>query len=631
MSRPRNALKRYGGVLAMSAGLAVVAWAGPKFEWLPPTNATWGPYEGFPVVVVTSRFRNSGTALLHVSKARSTCVCTTLRVGPAELAPGAEGWVIMRTEEKPTLFPTSRTFGYVMMTDDPEQPVVVWSGVAEFVPTNVPGSGAYEEGRGVRESVPQPATEEGAGRFTNEAAFYVPKSKGLREVTETLEGAMETTSVYRVRGAKRVYGCGLDAEVELLGEDSLVRVLLVDATGQVYLVLESYSALHGRGGRRFERHGEETGVLSGIQPLGLIVQVENAWVRLARMYWQLAPSGEREEERMVAQQASKVAQLNQHAGTWKAGLTPQARLRYNEKRLLFSGARVSGLLPNLQGFEYYRGGVYTLRTNPPREGRTRPAAWPPRMNWQLRHGYRLLTPVKDQGLSDTSAAYALVGALECNLNLYYNKHVDVVLAEGDLLAHSGAWADGEFDLERAVEYCWEPGVVSTESFVSAEAQGGQPTKSADWKEVVVRAAGAYVTNGIRNDEMKRLLVRYGVVPVGVPEWEQMMVVVGWETNAYSEAPVWVMRNSYGPAWGEDGYMRLSCDAAAFSPVVVFTTPHMWGRRQLTTDCNDMDGDKYCAWGIAPALPRNCCTCNCRSVQDFDDMDPLQGPHYPTNP
>lgn len=625
--------RQAGSVCALVAlligAVTMSAWAAPRFEWLPPTNATWGPYEGFPLVVVTSRFRNAGTKPLRVSNARSTCVCTTLSAAPKELAPGAVGQIIMTTKQEPTLFPTMRTFGYVMTTDDPDQPVVVWSAVAEFVPTNRPA--AVLDKTQPSDSKPEEAAVQAqpAEGPSGDAAFFLPAEKGVREVTETLEGAVETTSVYRVRGAKSVYGCALDAEVELLGEDSLVRVVLVDATGQVYLALESYSALHGKGGHTFKRHCEETCVLRGIRPVGLLVQVEQAWVRLARMYWRLAPGQENAVERHEAQQRSKVRQLNEQAGTWRAGLTAQGRLRYAEKCMLFSGAHQNGLVPNVQGMEYYAGGLYTLRTNPPRAPRVRPAPWPPRMNWQARHGYRLLMPVKDQGLYDMSAAYALVGALECNLNIFYNQHVDVTLAEEDLWGCSGAQTEQGFDVARAVQYCYDVGVVSTDCWVQATA-GCRPAKCVDWKQHVVRAAGAYLTNNISNDELRRLLVRYGVVPVRIPAWEQMMVVVGWETNAYSEAPVWVMRNSYGTAWGEDGYMRLSCDAAAFAPVVVFTTPYMWGRRQINTVCNDLDGDHYCAWGIAPVLPRNCCTCNCRSTQDFDDMDPQQGPHYPPN-
>lgn len=620
-----------------------MVWAGPRFEWLPPTNTMWGPYYGFPELIVTSRFRNAGTAPLRLANARSTCTCTTLSTAPETLAPGATGQIIMRTKQTLTIYPTLRTFGYVMTTDDPEQPVVVWSAQAEFRPGSAPPEAPNEAPSA---STP-PATQHDADRrveaqrgdsneelpaagMAGDAAFHLPADSTARERAERIERALDTTTVLRVRGAKKVYGCALDAEIELLGEASLVRVVVVDQTGQVYLALESYSALHGTGTHAFVRHCEETYALPGIRPAGLIVQVEQARVRLKGVHWVTAPARGRDDGRLAAQQAGKIALLNKHAMTWQAGATPQGRLRYEEKRLLYSGAAQSGLLPNLQGFEYYCGGLFTLRTNPPREPLRRPPAWPPRMNWQLRHGYRLLTPVKDQGVRDTSAVFALAGALECNVNIFYNKHLDVTLAEEDMLSCSGAYTPAGFDLARAVEYCYETGLVTTDCVVRAAAPCGQVTKCAEWKQHAVRSAGGYVTNNISNDELRRLLVRYGVVPAGVPEWQHMMVVVGWETNAYRDAPVWVVRNSYGTEWGEEGYMRLSCDAAAFAPVVVLTTPYMWGRRQINTDCNDSDGDHYCAWGIAPALPRNCCTCNCRSVQDFDDYDPRQGPHYPPN-
>jgi len=581
--------------------------------------------------VVTSRFRNAGTTPLRLGNARSTCVCTTLIEGPRELAPGAVGQVIMITEQKPSAFPTMRTFGYVMTTDDANQPVVTWSAVAEFRPTNALPASEHEKQEVTGAQGNDDVQEHPVAAAAAHAAFHLPVDSTARERTETIGREMDTTTVLRVRGAENVYGCALDAEVELVGDASLARVVVVDQTGQVYLALESYSALHGTGTHSFVRHCEETCALPGIRAAGLIVQVERARVRLKGVHWMTAPARGRDDDRLAAQQAGKLALLNKHAKTWQAGLTPQGRLRYGEKCRLYSGAAQTGLLPNLHGFEYYRGGLFVLRTNPPREPQTHPPAWPRRMNWQLRHGYRLLTPVKDQGLQDTSAAYALVGALECNVNIYYNKHVDVTLAEEDLLTYSGALTPEGVDIARAVQYCYEYGVVTTDCMAHATAPDSRVIKCAEWKEHAVRSGGAYLTNNISNDELRRLLVRYGVVPVWVPEWEHMLVVVGWETNGYNNAPVWVMRNSYGKEWGEEGYMRLSCDASAFAPVVVLTTPYMWGRRQITTDCNDSDGDHYCAWGIAPALPRNCCTCNCRSVQDFDDYDPQQGPHYPPTP
>ncbi|MCX7847444.1 MAG: DUF1573 domain-containing protein, partial [bacterium] len=123
---------------ALLVGSRSLAWVGPRFEWLAPTNRMWGPYYGFPLVVVTSRFRNAGGTVLRVGNERSTCVCTKLSKPPEELQPGEVGEIIMTVEQEPTVFPTQRGFGYVMTTSDPDNPVVGWSGVAEFEPTNVP-------------------------------------------------------------------------------------------------------------------------------------------------------------------------------------------------------------------------------------------------------------------------------------------------------------------------------------------------------------------------------------------------------------------------------------------------------------------------------------------------------------
>lgn len=623
LEREASHMKRFGVLVCVAWAWVCVGWSPPRLEWITPTNATWGPYYGFPLVVVTCQFRNVGGAPLRIGNVRSTCVCTKLSTPPAELAPGEVGEIVMITEQAPTAFRTTRDFGFIMMTDDPDHPIVVWSGVAEYEPTNGVGEISAEVGRGEKQAWAEAVVEV----VGDEDIFKVGEGAVVEEVRGG-DAWLEQTTEVEVKERGVVWGCGFDAKIELLGEAGLVRVILVDEGGRRYLGIESYAALDGVGKREFTRYGEETRVVSGVRPRKIVVQVEDARAKVERVWWVKKAAGEESREELLRrQQARKVAKLNGRAGTWEAGLTPQGVMRYEDKCKFFRGSLESGLLPNLQGMEYYRGGVIVLRTNPPREARSMPAAWPARMNWRLRHGYRLLTPVKDRGVNCESEAYALASALECNLNLFYNQHLDVTLAEEDLIELSGAWGNGAVDVMRAAEYCVEPGLVPTGCLVRGK--GGKGVQRCEaWKEEVVKSAGVYLTNGISNDELRRLLVRYGVVPVGIPEWKQMMVVVGWETNAYGEAPVWVVRSSFGTEWGEEGYMRLSCDARVFEPVVVFMTPYTWGRREIKTVCNDSDGDKYCAWGIAPALPRSCCTCNCRSVQDFDDYDPRVGPHYP---
>jgi len=611
----------------MMAISSVHVQAAPHFVWLPPTNATYGPFDGFPLVTVTAQFRNAGSAPLHLNNARSTCVCSTLTEPPEVLAPGAVGHVVITLEQTPSVFPTMRSFGFLMTTDDPDAPAVVWSATAMFVPTNAPPETLDAERRPAQQVFTIAVTNATA---EHRGAFHLPELEAAHARTQRMDVTFTNSMEWVVRVPDDVYGCAADVEVELLEDDGLARIALVDTTGRVYLLVESYSALHGRGRHRFARHCEETCALPGLRPAGLRVQVEHARVHLRSLQWVTAEQpADGEDERRAAQHAAKIAALNARAGTWTAGPTPQSGWSYADKCRLFPSARRTGMLPNLQGMEYYGGGIFTLPPDAPGPAHRSPPAWPPRMNWQLRHGYRLLMPVKDQGMTDNGWAYAFVGALECNLNLFYNKHLDVVLAEDDLLACSGALTPDGADLARAAQYCADPGVVPAACFMRTGPERA-PAKCSDWKQLVVRSSEAFVTNHICNDTLRHLLVRYGVVVASLPQWNHTFAVVGWETNAFHDAPVWVCRNSFGAPWGEDGYMRLSCAAEAFDPVWVLTTPYMFGRQQITTDCNDSDGDGFCAWGIAPALPRNCCTCNCKSTQDFDDYDPRQGPHYPPN-
>lgn len=42
-----------------------------------------------------------------------------------------------------------------------------------------------------------------------------------------------------------------------------------------------------------------------------------------------------------------------------------------------------------------------------------------------------------------------------------------------------------------------------------------------------------------------------------------VVLIGWGFDKYENLPYWVIRNSWGSNWGEDGYARIQRDINSF--------------------------------------------------------------------
>ncbi|HIH00022.1 MAG TPA: hypothetical protein HA258_05510 [Thermoplasmata archaeon] len=189
------------------------------------------------------------------------------------------------------------------------------------------------------------------------------------------------------------------------------------------------------------------------------------------------------------------------------------------------------------------------------------------------------TSVKNQGGCGSCWAFGTMAPLECNILIKDHKEVD--LSEQWLVScnrngwgcNGGWWAHDYFQwkmdrsngtgavLEKEFPYkasdlpCdgpyKHPYLIDSWHFIGFS-QGIAPTDSIkqaimDYGPVsvacaVTQAFGAY-TGGVFNEDDPQAPINHAVA------------LVGWDDNQ-GENGVWFLRNSWGPGWGEDGYMCI---------------------------------------------------------------------------
>lgn len=191
-----------------------------------------------------------------------------------------------------------------------------------------------------------------------------------------------------------------------------------------------------------------------------------------------------------------------------------------------------------------------------------------------------LPSIKNQGSCGSCWAFGTIASLECNIKIKDGVEVDLseqwlVSCNQDGYGCGGGWWCHDYFMENGkTDPCGDSGAVLEEDFpyVAYNAPCNCPYPHEyfieDW---------AYVgdPNGVAEvDEIKQAILDYGVVSVAVcvntafseydggiftgPTCDSInhaVALVGWDDNQGTEG-VWFLRNSWGPNWGEDGYMRI---------------------------------------------------------------------------
>jgi parallel beta-helix repeat protein len=216
---------------------------------------------------------------------------------------------------------------------------------------------------------------------------------------------------------------------------------------------------------------------------------------------------------------------------------------------------------------------------------TPPTPLPSYMDWRVLDG---CTPIKDQGQCGSCWAFAAMGAVECSVLIHRGEIAD--LSEQWLVSCTtagtcgGGWYGVAFShMTDTQDSCGQIGAPLESAFpyeaddVGCACPGERPYKLVSW---------ATTTTSV--DDIKRKILQYGPVAVGVSADEvfqsylsgvynaqttsplnHAVVLVGWD-DKQGKNGVWFLRNSWGPGWGENGYMRIEygCAGVGAAPAYV---------------------------------------------------------------
>ena len=267
-----------------------------------------------------------------------------------------------------------------------------------------------------------------------------------------------SNSDYALGVTTAIYGLALNANINLKDNDSLARVILVDKSNNEYLVYESYYNLNGQNNITVNNICEETCALNGVIPDHLKIQTNNAELTINSVAYSNELNATAKSKGVTTYNTSlktaqvdyKITQMNKNnGGKWTAGRTSVSDLSYFLKKKLFTnpdGTPVADL-PNLQGFEYYKGGIFTIHYGSTAEksaAATTASATNPNLpdswDWRDVHEENWNTPVKSQRVGSCQT-YAAFATTESQMNLYYNQHLNVNFAEQQAI--DCAWGKGD--------------------------------------------------------------------------------------------------------------------------------------------------------------------------------------------
>lgn len=205
---------------------------------------------------------------------------------------------------------------------------------------------------------------------------------------------------------------------------------------------------------------------------------------------------------------------------------------------------------------------------------------PPGFSWRDINGVDYTTPVKDQSPAPTCETYALCAVLETIMQYQEGELFEPDLSETHLYFYAGGtYEAGGVNLLDAADYLIEYGVPDEGCYPDPHRPYDYPFESLHgWENRTVKIAE---WGCIEKDyeAIKQGLIEYGPLVIcisvytnflsykggiydtieGEREGGHLVALMGYDDIQQC----WIVKNSWGDKWGEDGYIRISYDTDIF--------------------------------------------------------------------
>jgi len=445
---------------------------------------------------------------------------------------------------------------------------------------------------------------------------------------------------------KPISGLAISCDINFNSDSSLVRIILVDEQYHEYLVCETYPLLSGFNTFSLTDFAEETSSLPHVIPHTIEIEIVDASVFLKEITTgaEVKLVTKATVDISLQQNLEKIKKINENikkkGGLWVAGETSVSKLTYKEKKELFGGR-----VPNLQGFEFYIGGIFAMPGTLESETKVQDyseqlslinaSPFADEFSWRNRHGQDWVTPVKNQGGCGSCWAFGAIGATELLVNLFYNRHLDYDLSEQNAVSCFGSGSCAGGDPGATLDYIRDFGIVTETCFPYAGWDEPCMDKCANPSEII-KIGGQEYSQWLTDSIAKEMIIE-GPVACALCSWVHVITLVGYKViregdyifnfiipadHPYIGRTAWLLKNSWGEDWGDKGYAYTISNIDNLRFNELFPPVSSLNYKDSDIACLDEDGDGYYNWGIGPKPPH--CP-PCPDEPDGDDSNPCLGP------